>query len=331
MEIENNNHELEEAQKRLDKVNDHIRAIVSQIAEQKKLLQVLNCDVGSSKRKINELAASLDEVTSKLGDVRVDKHEDSRRNQKQEIVENFKRLFPGVYDRLINMVQSTHKKYNVAITRQLGRYMESIVVDTEQTAWQCFQYLKDQMLEQETFLPLDFIQANIYMERLRTNSYPKGVKLLYDVLQYEPADIKRAVLFVTNNSLVCETPEDAKKVAQNKADAIALDGTFYQKSGIVSEGSEDLALKAKRWDDKLLSSLKTRKDELSEELLRVVVENSRKESEIQTIESQVHGLETRLRHSLGDREGTSKMIELIKKEMEKMKAESVLPNLCCVS
>ena len=36
--------------------------------------------------------------------------------------------------------------------------------------------------------------------------------LLYDVLQYEPSDIKRAVLFVTNNSLVCETPEDAMKV-----------------------------------------------------------------------------------------------------------------------
>jgi hypothetical protein len=29
-----------------------------------------------------------------------------------------------------------------------------------------------------------------------------------------------------------------------------LDGTFYQKSGIISGGSVDLARKAKRWDDK---------------------------------------------------------------------------------
>jgi structural maintenance of chromosome 1 len=39
------------------------------------------------------------------------------------------------------------------------------------------------------------------------------VKLLFDVLHYDPLDIKRAVLFATNNALVCETPEDAMKVA----------------------------------------------------------------------------------------------------------------------
>ena len=108
---------------------------------------------------------------------------------------------------------SLQKKYNVAITKQLGRYMEAIVVDTESTTRQCIQYLKDQMLEPETFLPLDYIQAKPLKERLRNINNPKGVKLLYDVLQFEPAEIKRAVLFITKNSLVCETPEDAMKVA----------------------------------------------------------------------------------------------------------------------
>ena len=125
-------------------------------------------------------------MTSELGVARVDKHEDNRRKKEQEIVENFKRLFPGVFDRLINMSNPIHKKYNVAITKQLGRYMEAIVVDTEQTARQCIQYLKDQMLEPETFPPLDYIQAKLLKERLRNFSNPRGVKLLYDVLQYEP-------------------------------------------------------------------------------------------------------------------------------------------------
>ena len=68
--------------------------------------------------------------SGELGNARVDKHEETRRKKKQEIVENFKRVFPGVYDRLINMAQPIHKKYNVAITKQLGRYMEAIVVDS---------------------------------------------------------------------------------------------------------------------------------------------------------------------------------------------------------
>merc|ERR1712062_896173 len=86
----------------------------------------------------------------------------------------------------------------------------------------------------------------------------------YDVLRYDPPDIKKAVLFVTNNCLVCETTDDAMKVAYEledgqRYDAIALDGTFYQKSGIISGGSLDLAKKAKRWDDKQVSTLKAKK------------------------------------------------------------------------
>lgn len=41
--------------------------------------------------------------------------------------------------------------------------------------------------------------------------------------------------------------------------AVALDGTFYQKSGIISGGSLDLARKAKRWDEKHMSQLKATK------------------------------------------------------------------------
>lgn len=323
--MKNKGHELEESQKRLDKLQDHIRASEAQLEEQRKIYDELNVDVGDSKEKIKKLTEDLEEVTSELGDARVDKHEDNRRKKKQEIVENFKRLYPGVYDRMINMSQPIHKKYNVAITKQLGRYMEAIVVDTESTARQCIQYLKDQMLEPETFLPLDYIQAKPLKERLRNINNPKGVKLLYDVLQFEPADIKRAVLFVTNNSLVCETPEDAMKVAYEmedgqRYDAVALDGTFYQKSGIISGGSMDLARKAKRWDDKHVSTLKARKEKLAEEM-RTAMKSSRKESEIQTIRSQVQGLETRLKYSLTDRDATNKKIEKLEKEMDKMRKE----------
>merc|ERR1712241_1239892 len=291
--------------------------------EQEKILNELQGDVGSSKDRVSEIQRELEDAVSELGDARVDKHEENRRKKKSEIVENFQRLYPGVFDRLINISQPIHKKYNVAITKQLGRYMEAIVVDTESTARQCIQYLKDQMLEPETFLPLDYIQAKPLKERLRNITSPKGVKLLYDVLRYEPQDIKKAVLFVTNNALVCETPDDAMKVAyelepNQRYDAVALDGTFYQKSGIISGGSVDLARKAKRWDDKQVSSLKTKKETLTEEL-RQAMKNSRKESEIQTIQSQINGLKTRLRYSQTDKDNTKKKIDKLTKELDRMR------------
>ena len=95
----------------------------------------------------------------------------------------------------------------------------------------------------------------------------------------------------------------------SRYDAVALDGTFYQKSGIISGGSVDLAKKAKRWDDKQVSNLKSKKEKLTEEL-RQAMKNSLKESEIQTIQSQINGLKTRLKYSTSDREQTKKKLTL---------------------
>ncbi|KAL0838498.1 hypothetical protein ABMA28_016621 [Loxostege sticticalis] len=314
-------HERNEAMKRVDKLNEHIRSSEQALEEQRRLRAELQADVGECRGRAAELQAQLEDVASQLGDARVDKHEEARRRKKQEIVESFKRDIPGVYDRMINMCQPTHKRYNVAITKVLGKYMEAIVVDTEKTARRCIQVLKERMLEPETFLPLDYIQAKPLRERLRDIKEPKNVKLLFDVLRFEPPAIHRAVLFVTNNALVCETPEDASRVAydldrtkNSRYDALALDGTFYQKSGIISGGSLDLARKAKRWDEKHLSQLKAKKEKLTEEL-RESMKKSRKESELTTVDSQIRGLESRLKYAITDRDTTLKQIKALDAEL----------------
>lgn len=318
--IKQKTHEKEEAQKRVDKLTDHIRSSEQSLEEQKKLQQDLQSDVGTSKDKVKELQAELESIMEQLGDARVDKHEDSRRKKKQEIVENFKKNFPkGVYDRMINMCHPQHKKFNVAVTKVLGKYMEAIVVDTEKTARQCIQYLKENLLDPETFLPLDYIQTKPLKERLRAIKDPKNTRLLYDILNFHPPDIKQAVLFATNNALVCDTPEDAMRAAyeidSNRYDAVALDGTFYQKSGIMSGGSLDLARKAKRWDEKQMSQLKSKKEKLTDDL-REAVKKSRKESELNTVESQIRGLETRIRYAKSDKDKTLKQIADLEKELK---------------
>lgn len=159
--------EKNEAIKRQEKLIDHIKSSKLALEEQIRLKQELSQDVGSSKERILELQAELDNVREQLGDAKIDKHEDARRKKKQEVVELFKQEVPGVYDRMINMCQPTHKRYNVAVTKVLGKYMEAIIVDTEKTARRCIQILKEKMLDVETFLPLDYLQKKPLKERLR--------------------------------------------------------------------------------------------------------------------------------------------------------------------
>lgn len=150
------------------------------------------------------------------------------------------------------------------------------------------------------------------------------MKLVFDVLKFEPKEIERAVLFATGNALVCETPEDAMKVAyeldRSRYDALALDGTFYQKSGLISGGSHDLARKAKRWDEKHMAQLKSQKDRLSEEL-KELVKKSRKQSELATVESQIKGLENRLKYSMVDLESSKKSIQQFDSQLRQVQEQ----------
>ncbi|XP_033230168.1 structural maintenance of chromosomes protein 1A-like [Belonocnema kinseyi] len=315
----------DEAMKRVEKLEEHIKASEASLEEQKKIKSDLQTDCGSSKDKIQSLQQELENISEQLGNAKVDKHEVSRSKKRTELVENFKRLYPGVYDRIINMCEPIHNRYNVAITKVFGKFMEAIVVDTEATARQCIQYLKEQRLDAETFLPLDYIQAKPLRERLRDIQEPKNVKLLYDVLRFSPREIERAVLFATNNALVCETPEDANKVAYEmdanaRYSCVALDGTFYQMGGIISGGSLDLAKKAQRWDDKQMSQLKSKKEKLTEEL-REMLKKSRKESELNTVESQIRGLETRLKYNKSDLVATKKQIAELDTELSALEKE----------
>ena len=71
------------------------------------------------------------------------------------------------YGRLIDLCEPTNKKYQIAITKVLGKNMDAIIVDSQKTARDCIQYMKEQRSDPETFLPLDFIEFRPTNDRLR--------------------------------------------------------------------------------------------------------------------------------------------------------------------
>ena len=72
------------------------------------------------------------------------------------------------HGRLIDQCEPSHKRYQVAITKVLGKYMDAIVCDSEKTAKDCIQYMKEQRIEPETFLPLDYLDVRNVNEKLRS-------------------------------------------------------------------------------------------------------------------------------------------------------------------
>ncbi|CAF0856463.1 unnamed protein product [Adineta ricciae] len=196
----------------------------------------------------------------------------------------------------------------MAITKVLGRNMDSIVVERETTVQSCLRYMKEHRYEPETFLPLDYIKVTPVNEQLRELQEPRNVKLVLDVIKYDKQYYK-AILYACGNALVCDNDDDARRLAyesgSQKNKVVSLNGTLFSKSGVISGGSSELKARAKRWDEKHLDALRNRKDKLFDEY-KEQQKKKRREAELINARAQLQQLESRLRYSRTDRETAEK-------------------------
>uniref|UniRef100_A0A8C5FVX0 SMC hinge domain-containing protein n=1 Tax=Gadus morhua TaxID=8049 RepID=A0A8C5FVX0_GADMO len=222
------------------------------------------------RQRSKEVEEELGAVLEELGHARLDHHETWRQQQRKEVLGNLLRLYPDtVYGRLVDLCSPIHRKYQLAATKVFGRYLNAIVVASEKAARSCIHYLKEERVEAETFLPIDYLSVAPLNERLREL---RGAKMVVDVVRCNSGAVpglKKALQFVCGNAVVCETLRDARSVAfdgPQRIKTVTLDGTLFTKSGVISGGSSDLRTKARCWDEKAVKTLKDRKDQLTAEL-----------------------------------------------------------------
>ncbi|CAB3989520.1 structural maintenance of chromosomes 1A-like [Paramuricea clavata] len=291
------NDEIHQLAERKQKLLDYIRTNEERLRIDEGEAQKLEQQISDAERKYKELNDKADGYQSQINESKVDKNENQRFQRKQELLDSLKRLFPGVYGCLIDLCEPVHKKYNIAITKVLGKNMDAVVVDTERTGKECIQYVKSKNGDPITFLPLDTIQVKAIDERLR--QIGGAAKLVMDVIRCEQAQVKRALLFACGNALVCDNVEEARKLAysgQERKKTISLDGTMFQKSGVISGGASDLSSKAKRWDEKNVEAMKKKRNDCLAQLKELAADR-RKRPTLDNLKSQIEGLRTRLQYT----------------------------------
>jgi structural maintenance of chromosome 1 len=81
------------------------------------------------------------------------------------------------FGRLVDICNPSHRRYQLAVTKVLGKNMNAIIVDTDVTARECIQYMKEQQHEPELFLPLSYLEVRPINEALRDLQVPICVHL----------------------------------------------------------------------------------------------------------------------------------------------------------
>nr|XP_055185007.1 structural maintenance of chromosomes protein 1B isoform X2 [Nyctereutes procyonoides] len=299
--------QIEDHKKRIEKLEEYTKTCMDCLKEKKQQEETLVGEIENTKSRMSEVNEELNLIRSELQNAGIDSHEGTRQQKRAEVLEHLKRLYPdSVFGRLLDLCHPIHKKYQLAVTKLFGRYMVAIVVTSEKVAKDCIRFLKEERAEPETFLALDYLDIKPINERLREI---KGCKMVIDVIKTQVPQLKKVIQFVCGNGLVCETVEEARHIAfggPERRKTVALDGTLFLKSGVISGGSSDLKYKARCWDEKEIKNLRDRRAQLIQEL-KDLMKILRKEADLKQIQTLVQGTHTRLKYSQSE-------LEMIKKK-----------------
>ncbi|XP_005886084.1 PREDICTED: structural maintenance of chromosomes protein 1B isoform X1 [Myotis brandtii] len=314
--------QIEDHKKRIEKLEEYTKTCMDCLKEKKQQEEILVDEIEKTKSRIAEINEEMSLIRSDLQNAGIDTHEGKRQQKRAEILENLKRLYPdAVFGRLLDLCHPIHKKYQLAVTKLFGRYIVAIIVTSEKVARDCIRFLKEERAEPETFLALDYLDIKPINERLREI---KGCKMVIDVIKTQFPQLKKVIQFVCGNGLVCETVEEARRIAfdgPERRKTVALDGTLFLKSGVISGGSSDLKYKARCWDEKEIKNLRDRRTHLMQEL-KDLMKMLRKEADLKQIQALVQGTHTRLKYSQSELEMMKKKhLAAFQREQSQLQSE----------
>jgi structural maintenance of chromosome 1 len=240
----------------------------------------------------DEIDTELEAIHGKLRQAKDDRSKNREDEKLVHAISVLKRHFKGVHGRLVDLCRPVSRKYSLAVQTAAGKDMDAVVVDTQQTAFECIRYLRDQRIGSITCLPLDRLQvpSRESTERLASQiAQDSRYRLAVDVIQATDPAFQRAVQYAVGNSVVCDDLDAARELcfghrrgriaagAPSSSSAVAprvkavtLQGTVISKTGTMTGGlTQGDDSKAGRWDDAELVKLRDRKDKLEAERLEL--------------------------------------------------------------
>lgn len=135
--------DVQRLERQIEALTQKIKETEDETAAMKEKLKKLDAEVCIDKSSAAECSKELELIERQLSDASGDSAEGERNQRRTEALEGLKKNFPeGIFGRLVDLCQPSHKRFNIATTKILQKHMNSIVCDTEETATKGIAYLK---------------------------------------------------------------------------------------------------------------------------------------------------------------------------------------------
>ncbi len=309
---ENYHTKIEDMEKELGRINKELYDYKLALSNYPKLLEKqekiaslnelkasLSAEKNSSTIKFSELKSEVEKLRSELS-----QRERSIKSIEQSLISKRSAMFeysravevssklsasiPGVYGTLSQLFRVKDPAHSEAIFNAIGRRADFIVVDTEDTASKAIEVLKSNRLGSFSFIPLNKI---LYFPVSSHPSETGVIDYLINLVEYDPK-FEGAVKFALSDTVLFDSFQNAKKMI-GKYRMVTLDGTVFEKNGVISGGSSNRSdiLALNRSVSELTKELEQQnldKNELSEKL-------ARKEGELNFLLSRINYSEQKLK------------------------------------
>lgn len=233
--------EIEETEKDLDEKESGIRQVAGKLIDLSKRIEV--------EKEISDLRSQLlikrDRLESNKREIeRLDnliERMEALESKKVELtgempraVQTILRLnLRGVHGVIANLV-NIPEKYRIALEVTAGHHMYDIVVDDDDVASYCIEYLRREKIGRATFLPLNKIKPILFRETELTGKH--GVVGVASKLIKYDTKYMSAIEFVFGNTLIVDKLDSARALGVGRARMVTLDGDLMERSGAMIGG-----------------------------------------------------------------------------------------------
>ncbi len=147
-------------------------------------------------------------------------------------VMNLKTIIPGIYGIVSQLGSISNHEYTKALQIAGGNRLQNIVVDNEDVAGKCVEYLKKQRIGRATFLPLNKLRSDV-MDDERAPG--KSIGFARNFIT-SPKKFEKIFDYVYGDTVLVKDFESAKKVGIGEWRMVSVDGELISREGAITGG-----------------------------------------------------------------------------------------------
>jgi len=194
----------------------------------------LKAEIPVLNRRYSEITKELEEVQIKFAEKNSEQKtlERTSDNYSSSVsaVMNLKSIIPGIYGVASQLGSISRPEYTKALQVAGGNRLQSIVVENEDVAAKCIDYLRKKRVGRATFLPLNKMKVNV------DDRLPKGALGFARNFITAPFKFEKIFAYVYGDTVLIKDLDAAKKVGIGDWRMVTLDGDLVTKEGAMTGG-----------------------------------------------------------------------------------------------